>query len=87
MRMQKPYEEGPILLDPPQHDTMDEPVELARDKGEWQGTANAIYPARRLAAAVLATVLERWEPREGGLTDDAFYSWSRGVHSPLILGR
>ena len=24
MRMQKPYEEGSILLDAPQHDTMDE---------------------------------------------------------------
>ena len=53
MRMQKPYEEGPILLDASQHDTsMDELVEssrsrLARDKEEiqWQGTANAIYPA------------------------------------------
>jgi len=38
MRMQKFYEEGSILLDAPQHDTMDELVELARDKEEWQGT-------------------------------------------------
>jgi hypothetical protein len=44
MRMQKPYEEGSILLDAPQHDTSttDELVELARDKEEWEGTANAI---------------------------------------------
>ena len=50
MRMQKPYEEGSILLDAPQHDTstMDELVELARDKEEWEGTANAIYSAKRL---------------------------------------
>jgi len=34
-----------ILLDAPQHDTMDELAELARDKEEWQGTANAIHPA------------------------------------------
>ena len=53
MRMQKPYEEGSILLDAPQHDTMDELAELARDKEEWQGTANAIYPAKRMATAVL----------------------------------
>jgi len=54
MRMQKPYyEEGSILRDAPQHDTMDEQVELARDKEEWQGTANAIYPAKRLTTAVL----------------------------------
>jgi len=31
MRMQKPYEEGSILLNAPQHDTVDELVELARD--------------------------------------------------------
>jgi len=47
MRMQNSYEEGSILLDAPQYDTMDELVELARDKEEWQalqlGTANAIY--------------------------------------------
>ena len=48
MRMQKPYEEGSILLDAPQHDTVDELVQLARDKEERQGTANAIYPAKRL---------------------------------------
>jgi len=48
MRMQKPYEEGSILLDAPQHDIMDELVELARDKEEWEGTANAIYSAKRL---------------------------------------
>ena len=53
MRMQKPYEEGSILLDAPQHDTMNELAELAKDKEEWQGTANAIYPAKRLTAAVL----------------------------------
>ena len=35
-----------ILQDAPQHDTIDELVELARDKEEWQGTANAIYPAK-----------------------------------------
>ena len=34
MRMQKPYEEGSILLDAPQHDTMYDLVELARDKEE-----------------------------------------------------
>ena len=51
MRMQKPYEEGSILLDAPQHDTMDELAELARDKEEWQGTANATYPAKRRAIA------------------------------------
>ena len=50
MRMQKPYEEGSILLDAPQHDTMDELVELARDKEEWQGTANVIYlPCKTIA--------------------------------------
>jgi len=32
MRMQKPYGEGSILLDAPQHDTMDELAELAKDK-------------------------------------------------------
>jgi len=48
MRMQIPYEEGSILLDAPQHDTMDELVELARDKEEWQGTANAIYLAKTM---------------------------------------
>jgi len=42
VRMQNPYEEGSVLLDALQHDTMDELVELARDK-EWQGTGNAIY--------------------------------------------
>ena len=46
MRMQKAYEEGSILLDAPQHDTMDELAELAQDKEECQGTANAIYPAK-----------------------------------------
>jgi hypothetical protein len=45
MRMQKPYEEGSILLDAPQHDTMDELVKLTRDQEEWQKTANTIYPA------------------------------------------
>ena len=34
MRMQKRYEKGSILLDAPQRDTMDELVELARDKEE-----------------------------------------------------
>ena len=42
MRMQKPYEEGSNLPDARQHDTMDELFELARDKEERQGTANAI---------------------------------------------
>jgi hypothetical protein len=32
---------------------MDELVELAQDKEEWKGTANAIYPAKRLTTAVL----------------------------------
>ena len=32
MRMQKPYEEGSILLDAPQHDTMDELVSRARSR-------------------------------------------------------
>jgi len=52
MRMQKPYEEGSILLDAPQHDTMNELAELAKDKEKWQGTANAICPAKRLNTAV-----------------------------------
>jgi len=58
MRMKKPYEEGSILLDAPQHvhDTrsMDELVELARDKGESHGAANAICPAKRSTTAVPA---------------------------------
>jgi len=33
---------------------LDELVELARDKEEWEGTANAIYPAKRLTTAVLS---------------------------------
>jgi len=37
MRMQKPYEEGSILLDAPQHATIDELVELARDKRNGRG--------------------------------------------------
>ena len=45
MRMQKPYEEGSILLDAPQHDTMDELVKLTRDQEEWQKTANTNYSA------------------------------------------
>jgi len=58
MRMQNSYEEGSILLDAPQYDTMDELVELARDKEEWQalqlGTANAIYQQNEiLSTAVL----------------------------------
>jgi hypothetical protein len=32
MRMQKPYEEGSIQQDAPQHDTMDELVELAQER-------------------------------------------------------
>ena len=60
MRMQKPYEEGSILLDAPQHDTMNELAELAKDKEEWQGAANAICPAKRLNTAVLG----RSDPRD-----------------------
>jgi len=61
MRMQKPYGEGSILMDAPQHArTMDELAELARDMEEWQGTVNAIYPAKRLTTAVF----EIGSPRE-----------------------
>ena len=44
MRIQKPYEEGSILLDAPQHDTMYDLVELARDKEEQKNGSRQRTP-------------------------------------------
>ena len=42
MGEQKPYEEGSILMDAPEHNTMAELAELARDRKSWQVTKHAI---------------------------------------------
>ena len=39
---QKPYEEGSILMDAPEHNTMAELAELAQDRDSWQVIKHAI---------------------------------------------
>ena len=42
MKEQKPYEEGSILMNAPEHETMEELAEIALDKQRWKRGANAI---------------------------------------------
>ena len=42
MGAQKPYEEGSILMDAPEHNTMVELAELAQDRKSWQVIKHAI---------------------------------------------
>jgi len=44
MKEQKPYEEGSILMNAPEHETMEELAEIALDKQRWKSSlgANAI---------------------------------------------
>ena len=42
MEAQKPYEEGPVLTDAPEHNTMAELAELAQDRKSWQVIKHAI---------------------------------------------
>ena len=41
MKEQKPYEEGSILMNAPEHETMEELAEIALDKQRWKRGANA----------------------------------------------
>ena len=41
MKQQKPYEEGSVLMDAPQHNDMDELAELAQDRQSWRATKHA----------------------------------------------
>jgi hypothetical protein len=36
MKEQKPYEEGSILMNAPEHETMEELAEIALDKQRWK---------------------------------------------------
>jgi len=42
MKGQKPYEEGSILMNALEHETMEELAEIALDKQRWKREANAI---------------------------------------------
>ena len=42
MKEQKPYTEGSILMNAPEHETMEELAEIALDKQRWTRGANAI---------------------------------------------
>jgi len=42
MKEQKPYEEGSILMNAPEHETMEELAGIALDKQRWKREVNAI---------------------------------------------
>ena len=42
MKEQKPYEEGSVLMNALEHETMEELAEIALDKQRWKREANAI---------------------------------------------
>ena len=47
MKQQKPYEEGSVLMDAPQHNDMDELAELAQDTQSWRVTKHAIGSSKQ----------------------------------------
>ena len=47
MREQKPYEDGSVLMDAPNHDTMAELAELAQDRKSWRTTKHDIGSSKQ----------------------------------------